>query len=67
MESDWKARAEREAAVIVEEARAASLVPLNYGQIVSLVAIGWLQGNIAGTHETLASAEQAFNRLKAAL
>lgn len=65
MDDDWKARAEREASVIVAEA--APNPPWTYERIVSLVAIGWLQGNICGTHETLASAEQAFDRMRAAL
>lgn len=64
--TDWKARAEREAAAILAESyRLGSFV--SYERLTDLLALAWLQGNIAGTHETLAAHEQAFDELRTAL
>ena len=67
--TDWKARAEREAAALLDGYRVAphERGPLSRDAIVSLLAIAWLQGMNLGCHETLADAERAFERLKAAL
>lgn len=64
--TDWKARAEREAAAIIAAALPNALVS-EYPTMVSLVAIGWLQGANYGSHETLALTEDAFDALRAAL
>lgn len=64
--SDWQARAEREAAAIIARAVPNSSLE-NYQTLLSLVAIGWLQGVNVGTHETLHDAEDAFDALRAAL
>lgn len=64
--TDWKARAEREAAAILTDTyRLGSFV--SYERLVDLMAVAWLQGNIAGSHETLAEHERAFEELRAAL
>lgn len=66
--TDWKARAEREAAAIIAEASGSgSVTGYEYPRLVELLAVAWLQGNIAGSHETLSEAEQAFDRLRTAL
>ena len=66
--TDWKARAEREAAAIVDEI----LTPYTSADrqwklLVSAVAIGWLQGVDFGTHSTLADVAQAFEKARAEL
>jgi len=63
---DWQARARREAAAIIAEAHPNTSVQ-EYPALVSLVAIGWLQGVNYGSHETLAAAEEAFDRARAEL
>lgn len=60
-DTDWSARARREAAAIIAEADLHRRT--DYAELVSLVAIGWLQGVNYGTHDTLALAEDAFARL----
>ena len=64
--ADWKARAEREAAAILDGV-GYGMPPLDYDQMVAVVAVAFLQGVNLGAHETLAEAEQAFDRLKATL
>jgi hypothetical protein len=63
--TDWKARAEREAAAILAEN--VSPIPYSYSEVIALVAIGWLQGVNYGEHETLSHVEDAFDELRAAL
>jgi hypothetical protein len=64
----WKARAEREAAAILAQADfGPGSGASTYPTLVALVAIGWLQGANYGTHETLAHAEAAFDRLRESL
>lgn len=63
---DWKARAEREAAAIIAEALPNASFE-NYARMVDLVAIGWLQGCIYGTHATLSDYENAYAGLREAL
>jgi hypothetical protein len=65
--TDWKARAEREAAAILDECGATYAQAFNRNTLVTLLGIAWLQGSIYGSHETLASAETAFDRLRDAL
>lgn len=70
METDWQGRSRREAAAIISEAMSReSAVALfsadEYSTMISLVAIGWLQGVNYGTHETLAEVERAFLTAKA--
>jgi hypothetical protein len=62
--ADWQGHATREAAAIVAEAIPNTSLE-GYSTIVTLVAIGWLQGVNYGAHTTLNSAELAFERLKA--
>lgn len=61
--TDWEARANREAAAIVMEASGNAKLS-DYSMLLRFVAIGWLQGHIAGSHETLNEAEHAFQRLQ---
>ena len=63
---DWQARARREAAAIIAGALP-DVTGRTYEAFVSLVAIGWLQGVNYGSHETLAAAEEAFDRARAEL
>jgi hypothetical protein len=62
--NDWQARAEREAAAILAQAYPTMR---EYGSLLHLVAIGWLQGVNYGSHVTLSHAEAAFDRLRADL
>lgn len=73
--NDWKARAEREAAAILDES-GYWFVPGGVrnaaeretrGRLIVLLAVAWLQGTIYGSHETLAQAEQGFEQLRDAL
>jgi hypothetical protein len=69
-EQDWKARAEREAAAILTEsdyARDMNVRPATYPTLVTLVAIGWLQGANYADHRTLSAIEDAFDELRASL
>lgn len=70
--TDWKARAEREAAAIIAEAQTGSAVwpdgsVVSYANLVSLVALGWLQGANYGDHARLSLIEDAFDELRASL
>ena len=65
---DWQARARREAAAILDATvLRASSAHEQYGHIVNLLAVAWLQGVNYGSHETLAAAEEAFDRARAEL
>ena len=66
MTDDWTRRAEREAAALLDAA-SGGMIPSRRDTLVSLLAVAWLQGVNLGCHETLAEAEQAFDRLKATL
>ena len=61
---DWKARAEREAAAILD---GMTVHVSSRNDLIPLLAIAWLQGMNLGVHETLADAEQAFERLRESL
>jgi hypothetical protein len=63
----WKARAQREAAVIISEARAVPDDFFAYERLLALVAIGWLQGANFGSHDTLGRMDQAFDGLRTVL
>ena len=66
--TDWKARAEREAAAIIAGDEGDLILTAHARAVlVRLLAVAWLQGVNLGCHETLAEAEQAFDRLKASL
>jgi hypothetical protein len=67
-ENDWKGRAEREAAAILAETDfGPGSGASTYPTIVTLVAIGWLQGANYADHHRLAAVEDAFDELRAAL
>lgn len=71
-EQDWKARAEREAAAIIdglgfEGIGIGRAVITNRAEVITLLACAWLQGVNLGCHETLAAAEMAFERVQAEL
>ena len=65
--TDWKARAEREAAALLEgwyrDTGAAR--PLSHAALVNLVAMAWLQGAIVATHADLADFERGFQKMRA--
>ena len=65
----WRARAEREAAAILAESMPSETVYAlgSYSQLVTLVAIGWLQGANFGAHDTLEHIDRAFGLEKAEL
>lgn len=66
--TDHTAQATRAAAAILSEVGYTAGSPrLAYESLVSLLAIAYMQGSITGTHETLAEAEVAFERLRASL
>ena len=64
---DWKARAEREAAALLDGLYKRPGATLSHAELVSVVAASWLQGFNLGAHATLAQAEDAFDRLRALL
>ena len=64
---DWKARAEREAAAILDEVEASHRAFWTRDLLVSVIAVGWLQGYDVGAHQTLSDTEAAFERLRASL
>ena len=64
MEStEWQARAEREAAAIVN-APGVNAIGASYDHLIRFVAVGWLQGYNVGAHEVLSHNEAAFARLQ---
>ena len=63
--TDWKARAEREAAAILAETDAGPHE--SYERLVALLAVAWLQGVNYGSHDTLAQVEASFTRMAAEL
>jgi hypothetical protein len=65
-ETDWKARAEREAAAIIAEAMPNTAMQ-GYETTVALIAIGWLQGASFGCHSALGHVDAAFARLRESL
>ena len=66
MPTDWKARAEREAAAIIAEALPNQRLD-GYPTLLALVAIGWLQGCSVGSHESLGRLEDVFEQMRSAL
>lgn len=69
--TDWRARARREAAAILEEVTltvprtdVSHAMTCDRDTLLGLLAIAWLQGVNLGSHETLHMAEQAFDRLR---
>lgn len=63
---EWRHRAEREAAAIIAEAIPNTSLG-NYSTVVTLVAIGWMQGCNFGHHETLTIMEETFDQMRAEL
>ncbi len=63
-EQDWKARAEREAAAILAET---GYYTFDRTNMISLLAIAWLQGANYSDHRTLSAIEDAFDELRASL
>lgn len=61
--TDWKARAEREAAAILAEA---DLSGTDYQRVLPLVALAWINGRITGIHAALYGSEAAAARLREA-
>lgn len=64
--NDWKSRAEREAAAILDGADARPGY-LTYARVVDLIALAWLQGAIFASHIDLEALEMGVDDLKAAL
>lgn len=62
---DWQGRAEREAAALLDGLDVSYVWDREV--LVQMLAIAWLQGVNLGCHETLAMAEGAFDRMRAAL
>jgi hypothetical protein len=63
---DWKARAEREAAALLDEMDI-DQAAVTRDMLVALLAIAWVQGVNLGSHETLALVETSFDRMRAEL
>jgi len=63
--TDWQARARREAAAMLDGY--GLVTAFNRDTLIGLLAVAWLQGTIYGSHETLAHAEQAFDRMRESL
>ena len=68
-DSDWQGRARREAAAILAETGVTfgRVGIVSQDELVGIIAIAWLQGVSLGSHETLAQAELAFERVRDAL
>ena len=64
--NDWKARAEREAAALLD-AMGYTTYDFSYESIVGVAAMAWLQGAIFATHLDLQALEMGADDLKAAL
>ena len=64
MSTDWKARAEREAAAILAES---GTFGDDYERVLKLVALAWVHGRITGIHAALYGSETAAERLREAL
>ena len=64
--NDWKARAEREAAAVLDEAYAGAL-PLRREALIALMAMAWCQGAIFASHLDLSALEIGSDELRAAL
>jgi hypothetical protein len=62
----WKARARREAAAIIAEAMP-NVAMQDYSRVVTLVAVGWLQGANYGAHDAVALMDEAFAGMRAEL
>src|SRR5690348_6154261 len=60
---EWAGRARREAAAILAEAMPNTSIE-GYERTLLLVSAGWLQGFNLGAHETLAEAENAYQRVR---
>jgi hypothetical protein len=64
----WRARAIREAAAMVDGSELTGYRGIiTRDLLVSLLAVAWLQGVNYGSHDTLAHAEAAFDRLRESL
>jgi hypothetical protein len=64
--TDWKARAEREAAALIASATG-TYPEYTYSQVLALCAVAFMQGASLGYHETLADVEQGYKRMRATL
>lgn len=67
---DYKAYATREAAVVLDESgivSGAGTFGMNRDELLTLMAMCWLQGANYGSHETLALIEADFQRVRAEL
>lgn len=67
MTDDWTRRAEREAAAILHGIGGRGIAIPRWDELVSLLAVAWLQGVNVGSHETLAAVEVCFEEMKARL
>lgn len=63
----WSSRARREAAAILDELGASYVLAFNRDTLIGVLAVAWLQGVNYGSHDTLAHAEAAFDRLRESL
>jgi hypothetical protein len=63
---DWKARAEREAASLLDAA-SGGMIPSRRDTLLDLLACAWMQGAILGSHESLAGLEVSFEQMQARL
>jgi hypothetical protein len=63
--TDWKARAEREAAALLDECGGG--LPADRDQLIAVLAAAWLQGCNYGMHDALAHVDATFEELRAAL
>ena len=64
--NDWKSRAEREAAAILDRLPVTAFPP-SYQSMIDVAAMAWLQGAIFATHLDLQALEMGADDLKAAL
>ena len=64
--TDWKARAEREAAAILDGSSAWHM-GVTRDTMISLLALAWVDGRISGLHAALYGSEEAADALKAEL
>jgi hypothetical protein len=64
---DWKARAEREAAAVLDGPVASGWIPQTRESLIGLLAVAWIQGVSLGMHEALGSVDRAFEATRAEL
>ena len=65
--TDWAARAEREAAAVLDGPIASGWIPQTRESLISLLAVAWIQGVSLGMHDALNHVDETFEQVRAEL